>query len=86
MAVGAADNDFVDAFITAFISTFQLLLVGLPLVIVFSILYKKACRNSNVIASSNDRKVLKRIGQSESLIVSWITGEVRSFTVSEFDI
>lgn len=40
----------------------------------------------NVIASSNDRKVLKRIGQSESLIVSWITGEVRSFTVSEFDI
>lgn len=41
---------------------------------------------SKIIASSDDRKFLKRIGQTESLIISWITGEVRSFTVNEFDI
>ena len=39
-----------------------------------------------IIASTNDRKFLKNIGQTESLIISWITGEIRSFTSNEFDI
>lgn len=41
---------------------------------------------SKIIASSDDRKFLKRIGQTESLIISWITGEIRSFTSNAFDI
>jgi hypothetical protein len=39
-----------------------------------------------VIPSDDDREFLRFIGQSDSKIVSWITGKELSFTASKFDI
>lgn len=41
---------------------------------------------NNIEASEDDRAFLKYIGQKESLIVSYITGEQSGFTVNMFDI
>ena len=35
--------------------------------------------------SADDREFLKKIDQKESLIISYITGEIRSFNQSVFD-
>lgn len=39
-----------------------------------------------IIPSDDDREFLRYIGQSESKIVSWITGRALSFTANKFDI
>ena len=40
----------------------------------------------NIVPSDDDRRFLKKIGQYESIIVSWITGRELSFTANKFDI
>lgn len=39
-----------------------------------------------IIPSDDDREFLRFIGQSESKIVSWVTGRELSFTANKFDI